>query len=195
MKLHDRPLAAELPPQYRCTSNDGRCRAVFFCSAVPGIDEESARKVIRAVCAAGYDIVSGGTVKGTMDIVCRTAKECGARCIGVIPRFMKGLENPLCDELIWTDTMAERKELMHSGVALAIALPGGIGTLDEFADTFCLVKLGILETRMIAWNEDGFYEPLKALLNHYVQKGTMPAESLGKVFFPESLEELERIIK
>ncbi len=159
------------------------------------MDEESTRSVVRALCEAGYDIVSGGTVKGTMDIVCRTAKECGARCIGVIPRFMKGLENPLCDEIIWTDTMAERKDLMHKGVSLAIALPGGIGTLDEFTDTFCLVKMDILDAKMIAWNRDGFYEPLRALLRHFADAGTLPAESLEKVYFPASLQEFKEIIK
>ena len=88
-------------------------KAVIFCSASNDIDpkyNQAARQVVRAACLSGYDIVSGGTVKGTMDVVCRQASECGVRVIGVLPRFMKGLENPLLSECIWTDRMSSRKD-------------------------------------------------------------------------------------
>ena len=172
-------------------------KAVIFCSASNDIDpkyNQAARQVVRAACLSGYDIVSGGTVKGTMDVVCRQASECGVRVIGVLPRFMKGLENPLLSECIWTDRMSSRKDAMREGTSLAIALPGGIGTLDELAETYCLAKMGIYEGKVIAYNMDGFYEPLKAQLDEFVRTGMLDATSRSLIHFPTSIPELEELL-
>lgn len=173
-------------------------RAVFFCSAVKDIDpafNQAARECVRAACAAGYGIVSGGTTKGTMDVVCRAAHEFGAaENISIIPRFMEGLENKLCTEIVWTDTMSERKELMRQGVSLVVTLPGGIGTLDEFAETYTLIKLKRMDAKLVVVNINGFYDPLKALLQHYVDTNMLPAENLAEVYFPSSAEEFAKIV-
>ena len=121
-------------------------RAVVFCSASYDINpkyNQAAREVVRAACLSGYGIVSGGTVKGTMGHVSDEAARCGAENIGVLPRFMKGLEHPALTDLIWTDKMSERKDAMREGTCLAIALPGGIGTMDELSETFCLAQMGL----------------------------------------------------
>ena len=113
-------------------------RAVIYCSSSSDIDpvyNEAARQIVRAACLAGYDIVSGGSWRGTMGHVCDEALKYGVRVIGVIPRFMKGFEHPRLTDCIWTDKMSERKDAMREGTCLAIALPGGIGTLDEVAET------------------------------------------------------------
>ena len=86
---------------------------VVFCASSSDIDSkynQAAREFVRAACLSGYGIVSGGAVKGTMKIVADEAAACGATNIGVIPRFMKGVEYPNLTELKWTDTMAENKE-------------------------------------------------------------------------------------
>ena len=171
-------------------------RVLFFCSAVKDIDPDynrAAREVVRAACAKGYEIVSGGTVKGTMGVVCDEAAACGGRLRGILPRMMKGLEHPALDELIWTDTMSERKELMREGTTVAVALPGGIGTMDEFFETFVLIKLGRYKGRIAVLNLDGFYEPLKALLRHFVDTGMLTPEDYSLVFFADTPEELAEV--
>ena len=114
-------------------------KIVFFCSASFDIDEkykynQAAREATRAACSLGYTVVSGGTVKGTMGVVADEVVRCGGRHVGIIPRFMEDVVYPSLDETVWTDTMAERKELMREGTCVAVALPGGIGTLDELIE-------------------------------------------------------------
>lgn len=168
-------------------------RALFFCSAVKEIDpryNQAAREVVRAACARGYEIVSGGTVKGTMGVVCDEASACGAPNRGVLPRFMKGLEHPALTDIEWTDTMSDRKERMRDGVDWAIALPGGIGTMDELFETLVLSKLGIFHGRIAALNVNGFYEPLAALLDHFVATNMLTPEDRARLLMPATPEEL-----
>jgi len=171
--------------------------ALFFCSAVADIlpeYNEAARAIVRGVCNAGYGVVSGGTIKGTMKVVCDTAKECGAHNRGVVPRFMAGLEYPDLDVLEWTDSMSERKDRMRAGTSLAIALPGGIGTLDELAETFCLAKMGLYEGRVVVYNHSGFYDNLRDMFRKFVETNMLPEETMDKIFFPSSVEELLELL-
>ena len=133
-----------------------RRKAVVFCSASYDIDpkyNEAAR--------------SGGSFRGTMGVIADEMERLGGDHIGVLPRFMKGLEYPNLTELIWADTMAERKERMREGTSAVIALPGGIGTLDELIESHVLVKLGRYDGKLLVLNVDGFFDPFKALLDHY----------------------------
>lgn len=118
----------------------------------------------------------------------------GVRVIGVIPRFMKGFEHSGLTECIWTERMSERKDAMREGTDLAIALPGGIGTLDEVAETYCLAKIGRYPGRVIVFNMNGFYDPFKLQLNLYVERGMMDAASRALIQFPETVEELKKYL-
>lgn len=172
-------------------------KALFFCSASYDINPEynqAARQIVRAACLSGYDIVSGGTIKGTMGHICDEASKCGAAVIGVVPRFMKGLEHPALTECIWTDKMSERKDRMREGTNLAIALPGGIGTLDELAETYCLAKMGLYKGRLIAFNVGGFFEPFKKQLDMFVETGMLDSESRDLISFPKSVQELIKLL-
>ncbi len=171
----------------------GKNRLLFFCSASKEIDpkfNQAAQMIVRAACLRGYEIVSGGTVKGTMKVIGDVAAACGGYHIGVLPHFMKGLEYPALSKTCWTDTMAERKEKMREGVTHVIALPGGIGTLDELIETYVLVKLHQLEARILVLDLNGFYQPLKDLLDHYVAAGMMTSEDRNLIRFPQTVEEL-----
>ena len=125
-----------------------------------------------------------------MGHVCDEALSHGARVIGVVPRFMKGFEHPRLTECIWTDKMSERKDAMREGTCLAVALPGGIGTLDEVAETYCLAKLGRYPGRVVIFNMNGFYEPFKQQLDLYVERGMLDEASRALVYFPETVEEM-----
>lgn len=172
-------------------------KAVIFCSANKDIDslfEQAAREVVRAVCLAGYDIVSGGTTKGTMAVVARAAMEFSGHHRGVIPRFMKEYLTDDVDEVVWTDKMSERKDEMRAETSLAIALPGGIGTLDELIETLTLAKLKIYPGKLIAYNVGGFYEPLRNLLDHFVETRMLYQEDRNLISFPSTIEELKELL-
>ena len=129
-----------------------------------------------------------------MGHVCDEALAHGVRVIGVLPRFMKGFEHPRLTECLWTDRMSERKDVMREGTSLAIALPGGIGTLDEAAETYCLAKLGRYPGKVVFFNMDSFYEPFKQQLDLYVERGMMDAASRDMVHFPATVAEFETLL-
>lgn len=174
-------------------------KIAVFCSASYTIDpkyNKVAREFVRAASLRGYGIVSGGTIKGTMGEISEELRDCGGWHLGVIPRFMKQYVYPELSEVIWTDTMAERKTLLREGTAAVVALPGGIGTLDEVIETYALLHLKQYDGRIFLLNHEGFYEPLRALLQHYVDVNMLSQETFARIEIldtPEAiLEALEK---
>ena len=168
-------------------------RLAVFCSASSEIDpkyNKVAREFVRAASLRGYGIVTGGTVKGTMGEVSDELHAVGGYHKGVIPRFMKQFVYPDLSELVWTDTMAERKTLMREDTCAVVALPGGVGTLDELIETVALVHLKQYFGKIAVLDHDGFYEPLKALLDHYVAAGMMTPGTRAKVLFADTPQQL-----
>ena len=147
-------------------------QVTIFCSASNKIDPKynaAARELVRALHALGYGIISGGGARGTMGAITdESVRICGHHT-AVLPNFMRGLENTHVSKVVWTNTMSSRKEGMREESVAAIALPGGIGTLDEFVETHVLRKLGRYHGRLFALNLDGFYNPYKALLDHFLK--------------------------
>ena len=172
-------------------------RALFFCSACAGIApeyNEAARRLVRAAASRGYEIVSGGTVKGTMGVICDEAAACGASVRGVLPRFMEPLAHPALTDLVWKDTMSARKEAMREGVDIAFALPGGIGTMDELFETLVLAKLDRFHGKVAALNINGFYDPLDALLEHFVKEGMLEPSDRARLLLPKTVEEAVELL-
>lgn len=168
-------------------------KIVVFCSASNDIAPEynvAAGQFVRAAVGKGFAIVSGGTVKGTMGVVSDTVAECGGCHIGIIPRFMNEYVYGSLSEVVWTDTMSERKEKMREGTCAAIALPGGIGTLDEIVETLTLAKLHKYDGKVMALNIGGFYDKFIDLLDFYVQTGMLDEASRALISFPRTVEEL-----
>jgi hypothetical protein len=173
-------------------------QVTIFCSASNKIDPKynaAARELVRALHALGYGIISGGGARGTMGAITdESVRICGHHT-AVLPNFMRGLENTHVSKVVWTNTMSSRKEGMREESVAAIALPGGIGTLDEFVETHVLRKLGRYHGRLFALNLDGFYNPYKALLDHFVNTGMLEPQDRDLVSFPETVEELVANLK
>ena len=168
-------------------------RIAVFCSASFEIDpkyNKVARDFVRAASLRGYGIVSGGTIKGTMGEISDELHACGGYHLGVIPRFMEQYVYPDLTEVIWTDTMAQRKTLLREGTCAVVALPGGIGTLDEVIETFALVHLKQYFGKIFILNHEGFYEPLRLLLRHYVDTKMMTEETMSKIIFAQTPDEI-----
>lgn len=166
---------------------------VFFCASSSKIDPKynaAARETVRGLHALGYSVVSGGGKRGTMGAITDESVKVGGKHKAVLPKFMRGFENGEVTEVVWTDTMSERKERMREGTCAAVALPGGIGTLDEMAETHTLRKLGKYSGQLFVLNLDGYYNPYKALLDHYVETEMMEAPDRDLVHFVNTAEEL-----
>ena len=173
-------------------------KIAVFCSASFEIDpkyNKVAREFVRAASLRGYGIVSGGTIKGTMGEISDELVAAGGYHRGVIPRFMKEYVYPDLTEVIWTDTMAERKILLREGTTAVVALPGGIGTLDEIMDTFACIHLKQYDGRIFVLNHEGFYEPLRKLLQHYVDEKMLSQETMDKIGFADTVEQLLEMLQ
>lgn len=173
-------------------------KIAVFCSASFEIDpkyNKVARDFVRAASLRGYGIVSGGTVKGTMGEISDELRDCGGYHLGVIPRFMEQYVYPDLTEVIWTDTMAQRKTLLREGTCAVVALPGGIGTLDEVIETFALVHLKQYFGKIFLLNHNGFYEPLRQLLRHYVDTRMMSEDTMSKIIFAQTPDEILDTLK
>ena len=175
-----------------------RNKIAVFCSASFEIDpkyNKVAREFVRAASLRGYGIVSGGTIKGTMGEISDELHACGGYHLGVIPRFMEQYVYPDLTEVIWTDTMAQRKTLLREGTCAVVALPGGIGTLDEVIETFALVHLKQYFGKIFILNHEGFYEPLRKLLQHYVDEKMLSQQTMDKIGFADTTEQLLEMLQ
>ncbi len=168
-------------------------KIAVYCSASFEIDpkyNKVAREFVRAASLRGYGVVSGGTIKGTMGEISDELRLCGGYHLGVIPRFMEQYVYPDLSEVIWTDTMAERKSLLRKDTCAVVALPGGIGTLDEVIEVLALVHLKQYFGKIFLLNHEGFYEPLRSLLQHYVDTKMLSEATMAKVIFANTPEEI-----
>ena len=168
-------------------------KIAVYCSASFEIDpkfNKVAREFVRAASLHGYGIVTGGTVKGTMGEVSDELHACGGYHLGVIPRFMEQYVYPDLSEVIWTDTMSERKTLLRKDTCAVVALPGGVGTLDEVIEVLALVHLKQYFGKIFLLNHDGFYEPLRRLLQHYVDMKMMSEATMAKVVFADKPQDI-----
>ena len=168
-------------------------KIAVYCSASFEIDpkyNKVAREFVRAASLRGYGVVSGGTIKGTMGEISDELRLCGGYHLGVIPRFMEQYVYPDLSEAIWTDTMAERKSLLRKDTCAVVALPGGVGTLDEVIEVLALVHLKQYFGKIFLLNHEGFYEPLRNLLQHYVDTKMLSEATMEKVIFAQTPEEI-----
>ncbi|HEY3755181.1 MAG TPA: TIGR00730 family Rossman fold protein [Opitutaceae bacterium] len=123
---------------------------------------EAAEQIGRAMPSRGWGLVYGGGKRGLMGAVATAVKAAGGRVVGVIPDFMKTRELAYlaADELLVVETMAERKAAMIARADAYLALPGGIGTLEEIAEVLTLRYLARFDKPAVFFNQNGFYDDL-----------------------------------
>jgi uncharacterized protein (TIGR00730 family) len=142
-----------------------------FCGSGPGRSSAyaSAAQVFGASLAeAGIGLVYGGGGLGLMGEVARSVLAAGGYVTGIIPEFLTAKEHMLHDvhELIVTDNMHERKQQMFERSDAFVALPGGIGTLEELVEQMTWAQLGQHDKPIVLANITNFWAPLKGLLDH-----------------------------
>jgi len=146
-----------------------------YCGSGPGTDPQfmqAASDLGKAFAEAGIGLVYGGGSIGLMGAIANGVLDHGGKVTGIIPDFLTARENALqrAQELIVTENMHERKQLMFERSDAFVALPGGIGTLEELVEQMTWAQLGRHAKPVLLANIANFWEPLLSLLSHMRQK-------------------------
>ncbi len=142
-----------------------------YCGSSFGTDpafREAAEALGTAIGKAGYRLVYGGGAVGLMGVVAQATLAAGGTVLGIIPQFLVDREVMLPDvtELVVTADMHERKRLMYEAADAFVALPGGIGTLEELVEQLTWAQLGRHAKPIVLADIGGFWTPLIDLLQH-----------------------------
>ena len=172
---------------------------VVYCGSSSGNDNkfmESAKALGKWIGESGNTLVYGGANRGLMGALSDAGLEAGGKVIGVLPdvpqiqaRRHRGLT-----EYIDTATMAERKAKMIELADAFVALPGGIGTLDELTDVMSLASLEITECPIVLFDTDGYYQPFRAVLRNIIENGFGRSEYFSNILFSEDIKEISKFL-
>ena len=126
----------------------------------------------------GHELVFGGGTSGLMGAAAHSVTSVGGRLTGVAPRFFDepGILYEGCTEMIFTETMSERKKTMEDMSDAFVTLPGGIGTFEEFFEALTLKQLGRHAKAMAVLNTLGYYDAMEAMLVKAVDEKFFPAD-------------------
>lgn len=149
-----------------------------FAASSPGISDEyleESREMARILVEEKIAMSYGAGSVGIMGVMADVMLENDGQVIGVIPGFMQemGWAHPHLKEMIVVETMHERKELMIEGVDAIIAMPGGVGTLEELLEVITLKQLGKFLKPIIILNTNNFYDPMLQFLKQMVDENFM----------------------
>ena len=127
----------------------------------------------------GHTLVYGGGANGLMGAAARGVRRGGGKVIGVAPSFFNvdGILFDDCSEFIYTETMRERKQIMEQKADAFVAVPGGIGTFDEFFEILTLKQLGQHKKPIALFNINGYYDNLLRLFENSAKEGFITEEA------------------
>lgn len=171
----------------------------IFCSASENIDKmyfESARQLGKWLGENSKTLVYGGADLGLMECVAHAVKENGGRVIGIVPSKLEenGRVSKLPDEIIHTQNLSDRKDILTAESDILIALPGGVGTLDEVFHVIAAASIGYHSKKVIFYNEHEFYTPLLDALRILEEKGFARKPFSTYYEVANTLDELKEMI-
>lgn len=145
----------------------------------------------------GHSLVFGGGANGLMGAAARGFFSEKATITGVVPKFFNvdGILFENCNEMIRTDTMRQRKQIMDDLAEAFITTPGGIGTYEEFFEIITLKQLGQSKKPLVLFNINGYFEPLRAMLENCVKGGFMPQTTIDLCFFSDDIDQIVNYIE
>ena len=156
-----------------------------YCSAGPRHPAllDLAHRVGAAIAQRGWTLVSGGGNVSAMGAVAAGARAEGGRTVGVIPKALvhRELADIGADELVVTDTMRQRKQVMEDRSDAFLTLPGGIGTCEELFETWTAGYLGMHDKPVVLLDPDGHYDGLRAWLAGLVETGYVTRDALDRL--------------
>lgn len=168
----------------------------IFCSAnsdIPAEYFEKTRELGEWMGRQGHTLVFGGCNMGLMECIAESVHNHGGKTIGIIPSIIEkgGKTSRFVDEAVYCENLSDRKDLLLSRSDVIIALPGGIGTLDEVFTVAAAHTIGYHQKRIILYNMGGFWNSLIACLNDLSRRGMMRGNWHDYIQVAESIKEVE----
>lgn len=166
-----------------------------YCGSSGGNDPAfigAAETLGKSFAQNGVRLVYGGGSVGMMGAVARAVLDHGGEATGIIPEFLARRERPqgLREDLIVTRDMHERKRRMFEEADAFVALPGGIGTLEELVEQLTWVQIGQHKKPLLLVNTNGFWEPLRDLLEHMEKLGFIYGDVQGNLLIADRPEDV-----
>ena len=166
-----------------------------YCGSSPGTEPtfvEAAQKLGGILAENGVRLIYGGGSVGLMGALAEAVLEHGGEATGIIPEFLTTRERPrrLAQELIVTRDMHERKRTMFERADAFVALPGGLGTLEELVEQLTWVQLGRHKKPILIANINGYWDPLLALVDHMRAVQFLPAAHSVDLLVAERAEDI-----
>ena len=174
-----------------------------YCGSSPGNDElyvKAGHALGRSIAQAGLELIYGGGGKGIMGAVADGALRAGGKVTGIIPRFLMTRESTQAalqrlDDLIVTENMHQRKHAMFEKSDAFVALPGGIGTLEEIVEVMTWAQLGQHPKPILIANIANFWEPLLALLAHMAKLGFVHSPERARYLMTDSIDAIVPMLR
>ena len=171
----------------------------IFCSANGQLDPDfftMTEELGRWLATEGHTLVYGGVNSGLMECVARAVHEVGGRTVGVLPQIVvkSGRLSDYVDTEVLCDNLSDRKQLMADKSDVFIALPGGIGTIDEVFTIAAAHTIGYHDKRVILYNMKGFWDDMIALLDRLQQRGMVRGEWRDYITVADSLDDIKDLL-
>jgi uncharacterized protein (TIGR00730 family) len=169
--------------------------ACVYCGSAFGDDPaylETTRQLARGLAERGIAVVYGGASVGLMGALADAALEAGGEVIGVIPQALvdREIAHRGVTDLRIVGSMHERKALMAELSDAFVALPGGIGTLEELIEMYTWSQLGLHDKPLAMLNTRGYYDGLAAFLDHAVAEGFLRPEQRARLRLAADVDEV-----
>ena len=167
----------------------------IFCSASQTIDDiyfQKTEELGKWMGEQGKTLVYGGANMGLMECVAQTVKQSGGNIIGVIPSKLEESKrvSALPDRFLHTKNLSDRKDIILAESDVMIALPGGIGTLDEVFHVMASGTIGYHSKKIIFYNINGFYDDLLKFIQLTTAKGFTHARFSESIIASDSIDQI-----
>ena len=170
-----------------------------FCSANDTIAKDyfdAANELGQYMAKHNHPLVFGGCALGLMECIAKSVHEHGGKTIGVVPTKIEenGKTSQFVDEIIYCDNLTDRKQIMMDRADIFIALPGGLGTLDEVFTVAASQTIGYHNKIVILYNVNGFWDSCIQMLDDLQSKGVMRKHYSNQIQVAKSIQEIEQIL-
>ena len=167
----------------------------IFCGSSMGFDpiyKEKAAELGRVLADNGCELLFGGGSVGLMKVIADVMMERGCKVTGTITKHLLDMHvgHDGIDELIVVESMAERKKILEDMADGFIALPGGIGTMDEFFEAYVLSQLRVFDKPVALFNVNGYYDGIVAFIKHIADEGFMRREHAENLIVSDNPKDL-----
>ena len=167
----------------------------IFCGSSMGFDpiyKEKAVELGHALADQGCELLFGGGSVGLMKVIADVMMERGCKVTGTITQHLLDMHvgHPEIDELIVVESMAERKKILEDMADGFIALPGGIGTMDEFFEAYVLSQLRVFDKPVALFNVNGYYDGIVDFIKHMADEGFMRREHAENLIVSDNPKDL-----